>query len=168
MQAAIKLWGSIKTKCQGNYSYKVSFSVGLGLAMRQLSWLKTIKLLSVTTVRLIVPKPVLPVRGLFLHLKASTTWKKDLKTEKNKGAPVKTLDELYQIALATAKKPLNNSNAVSFVMINRAYWFLVILWIVGLLMIPLAMTVVSSITLARMTRRIRRPWVSCGLLEFMP
>ena len=63
--------------------------------MGQLSWLKTIKLLSVTTVHLIgVPNRLLPVQGLFLHLKASTTWKKDLSLENKKGAPVKTLDEL--------------------------------------------------------------------------
>ena len=30
VQAAIKLWESIKTKCQGNYSYKVSFSSWVG------------------------------------------------------------------------------------------------------------------------------------------
>ena len=85
VQAAIKLWESIKTKCQGNYSYKVSFSSWVGFGHETTIVVENNKVTSVTTVHLIgVPNRLLPVQGLFLHLKASTTWKKDLSLEKIK------------------------------------------------------------------------------------
>ena len=108
IQAAIKLWESIKTKCQGNYSYKVSFSSWVGFGHETTIVVENNKV----TERHYRsfnrrPKPVAPGAGVIPPPEGEHYLEKGLQLGKNKkGAPVKTLDELYQIALATAKKPL--------------------------------------------------------------
>ena len=108
VQAAIKLWESIKTKCQGNYSYKVSFSSWVGFGHETTIVVENNKV----TERHYRsfnrrPKPVAPGAGAIPPPEGEHYLEKGPQLGKNKkGAPVKTLDELYQIALATAKKPL--------------------------------------------------------------
>jgi predicted secreted protein len=110
VQAAINAWEKAKTESKGNYSYKVSFTSWVGFGNETIIVVENNKVTERRyrsfNRRQPVPVPR-PGGAAPLQPEGDSYLEKGTQLGKNKkGAPAKTLDELYEIALATAKKPL--------------------------------------------------------------
>ena len=110
VQAAIKVWEKAKAESKGNYSYKVSFTSWVGFGNETIIVVENNKATERRyrsfNRRQPVPVPR-PGGAVPPQPEGDSYLEKGAQLGKNKkGAPAKTLDELYEIALATAKKPL--------------------------------------------------------------
>ena len=110
VQTSIKAWEKAKAQSKGNYSYKVSFTSWVGFGNETIIVVENNKVTERRyrsfNRRQPVPAPrpggVVPPQP-----EGDSYLEKGAQLGKNKkGAPAKTLDELYEIALVTAKKPL--------------------------------------------------------------
>ena len=110
VQAAIKIWEKAKAESKGNYSYKVSFTSWVGFGNETIIVVENNKVTERRYRSFNRRRPVPAPRpgGLVPPQPEGDSYlEKGAQLGKNKkGAPAKTLDELYEIALATAKKPL--------------------------------------------------------------
>ncbi|MDP7012036.1 MAG: protease inhibitor I42 family protein [Verrucomicrobiota bacterium] len=110
VQAGIKVWEVAKAKCKGNYSYKIGFQSWVGFGHETTIVVKNNKVTERHYRTFNRRRPVAPPRpgGVAPAQPKTISWVetgKAIGTNK-KGAPARTLDELYVIALDTAKKPL--------------------------------------------------------------
>ena len=110
VQAAIQAWEKAKAESKGNYSYKVSFTSWVGFGNETIIVVENNKVTERRyrsfNRRRPVPAPR-PGGAVPPQPEGDSYLEKGAQLGKNKkGAPAKTLDELYEIALATAKKPL--------------------------------------------------------------
>ena len=110
VRAAIQAWEKAKAESKGNYSYKVSFTSWVGFGNETIIVVENNKVTERRyrsfNRRRPVPAPR-PGGAVPPQPEGNSYLEKGAQLGKNKkGAPVKTLDELYEIALATAKKPL--------------------------------------------------------------
>ncbi|MDG2212490.1 MAG: protease inhibitor I42 family protein [Verrucomicrobiota bacterium] len=110
VQAAIKAWEKAKTESKGNYSYKVSFTSWVGFGNETIIVVENNKVTErrYRSFNRRQPVPIPRPGGAAPPQPEGDSYlEKGTQLGKNKkGAPSKTLDELYEIALATAKKPL--------------------------------------------------------------
>ena len=110
VEDAIKVWETTKAQCKGNYSYKVSFTSWVGFGNETIIVVENNKVTErrYRTFNRRRPAPAPLPRGAAPPQPEGDSYlEKGLQLGKNKkGAPIKTLDELYEIALAIAKKPL--------------------------------------------------------------
>jgi predicted secreted protein len=112
VQAGIKAWEVAKAKCKGNYSYKIGFESWVGFGHETTIVVGNNKVTERRYRTFNRRRPVAPPRpGLQAPQKAEgTSWVEQGKAIGNnkRGAPAKTLDELYVMALETAKKRLRH------------------------------------------------------------
>jgi predicted secreted protein len=110
VQAGIKAWEVAKAKCKGNYSYKVGFESFVGFGHETTIVVSNNKVTERRYRAFNRRRPVAPPRpGVQAPQKAEgTSWMEQGKAigTNKQGAPAKTLDELYVIALETTKKRL--------------------------------------------------------------
>ena len=110
VEAAVKAWETAKAQCKGNYSYKVSFTSWVGFGNETVIVVENNKVTErrYRTFNRRRPAPApLPGGAAPPQPEGDSYLEKGAQLGKNKkGASIKTLDELYEIALATAKKPL--------------------------------------------------------------
>ncbi len=110
VKEGIKAWEAAKAKSKGNYSYKIGFQSWVGFGHETTIVVKNNKVTERHYRTFNRRRPVAPVRpgGVAPPQPEGKSWVetgKSIGTNK-RGAPVKTLDELYKIALETARKPL--------------------------------------------------------------
>ncbi|MBO10240.1 MAG: hypothetical protein CMJ68_05710, partial [Planctomycetaceae bacterium] len=110
VQAGIKAWEAAKAKCKGNYSYKVGFQSFVGFGHETTIVVKNNKVTERHYRTFNRRRPIAPPRpggGAPAQPKTISWVEKGEAIGTNKrGAPAKTLDELYKVALETAQKPL--------------------------------------------------------------
>ena len=110
VQAGIKAWEAAKARCKGNYSYKIGFQSWVGFGHETVIVVTNNKVTErrYKTFNRRRPVPAPRPGGVAPPNPEGESWMekgKAIGTNK-KGAPAKTLDELYVVALETAKKPL--------------------------------------------------------------
>ena len=110
VKEGIKSWEAAKAKFKGNYSYKIGFQSWVGFGHETTIVVKNNKVTERHYRTFNRRRPVAPVRpgGVAPAQPKTISWVETGKTigTNKSGAPVKTLDELYKIALETAQKPL--------------------------------------------------------------
>jgi len=109
VKEGIKAWEAAKAKCKGNYSYKVGFTSWVGFGHETTIVVSNNKVTErrYRTFNRRRPAPVRP-GGVAPPQPEGDSWVETGKAigVNKKGAPAKTLDELYKVAMATAQKPL--------------------------------------------------------------
>jgi len=110
VKEGIDAWEIAKTKCKGNYSYKVSFTSFVGFGHETTIVVSNNKVTERHYRTFNRRRPVAPPRpgGVAPPQPEEKSWveKGEAIGANKQGAPAKTLDELYVLALETAKKPL--------------------------------------------------------------
>ncbi|HIL25677.1 MAG TPA: hypothetical protein EYG19_09815 [Verrucomicrobia bacterium] len=110
IKEGIKGWEAAKAKCKGNYSYKIGFQSWVGFGHETTIVVRNNKVAERHFRTFNRARPIAPPRpgGGAPAQPKTISWVetgKAIGTNKG-GAPAKTLDELYKIALETAQKPL--------------------------------------------------------------
>jgi len=110
VKEGIKVWEGAKVKSKGNYSYKIGFQSWVGFGHETTIVVRNNKVAERHFRTFNRARPIAPPRpgGRVPAQPKTISWVemgKAIGTNKG-GAPAKTLDELYKIALETAQKPL--------------------------------------------------------------
>jgi len=110
VKEGIKAWEAAKAKTKGNYSYKIGFQSWVGFGHETTIVVRNNKVAERHFRTFNRARPIAPPRpgGRAPAQPKTISWVetgKAIGTNKG-GAPAKTLDELYKIALETAQKPL--------------------------------------------------------------
>ncbi len=109
VKEGIGAWEIAKAKCKGNYSYKIGFQSWVGFGHETTIVVSNNKVTE-RRYRTFNRRPPVPVKpgGVAPPQPEEKSWveKGEAIGANKQGAPAKTLDELYVLALETAKKPL--------------------------------------------------------------